>query len=90
MHQGAENPFYGKKHTKESLEKMAKAQLGTHHSPEHRRHESDAQRKIGSPCKCLETGEDYGSIIEASEATGIPYDHLKGVLKGDKSSTEVL
>lgn len=86
-HQGPDNPFYGKKHTKKSLEKMAKAQLGSHHTAEHRQHESEAQRRIGSPCKCLETGEEYGSIIEASEATGIPYDHIKGVLKGDRQST---
>ena len=66
---------------------MALAQTGKHPSPEQHKHEIEAQRKMGSPCKCLETGEEYGSIIEASEATGIPYDHLRGVLKGDRMST---
>lgn len=42
---------------------------------------------MGSPCKCVETGEEYDSIIEASEATGIPYSHIRGVLKGDRAST---
>ena len=66
---------------------MSKAQLGKHPSHEQHQHEIAAQRRLGSQCKCLETGEEYGSIIEASEATGIPYDHLKGVLKGDRMST---
>jgi hypothetical protein len=66
---------------------MSKAQLGKHPSHEQHQHEIAAQRRLGSPCKCLETGEEYGSIIEASEATGIPYNHLKGVLKGDREST---
>ena len=86
-HQGADNPFYGKKHTPESQKKMSKAQLGKHPSHEQHQHEIAAQRRLGSPCKCLETGEEYGSIVEASEATGIPYDHLRGVLKGDRAST---
>lgn len=86
-HQGPDNPFYGKKHTKETLEKMSKAQLGKHPSPSQHQHEIEAQRRLGSPCKCLETGEEYGSIIEAAEATDIPYDHLRGVLKGDRAST---
>lgn len=85
--QGEDNPFFGKKHSKESLKKMSKAQLGKHPSSEQHQHEIEAQRRLGTPCKCLETGEEYSSIVEASEATGIPYDHLKGVLKGDRKST---
>lgn len=55
---GSKNPFYGKHHTEESKQKMREVNLG--------------RFKGGKSCRskkviCLNTGEIFNSIAEASE-----------------------
>lgn len=87
LHDGEKNPFYGKKHTPDQLKRMAEAHKGKCPTQETREKLREAQRQLGTPVRCVETGITYRSIIEAAEATGIPYNCLKGVIKGDRHST---
>lgn len=86
-HAGKDNPFYGRKHSPETISKIAQSSTGRRPTEEVRAKLVEYQRAHGSPVRCKETGEKYRSIIEAAEATGIPYEHLKGHLKGDRAST---
>ena len=82
---GSNNPMFGKKHSAESIKKMAEIKTGKHASLETRTKMSMARKgvkfskehkeKISKAlCKkvlCVETNKTYDSVLQASEETNI-------------------
>lgn len=79
MFRGKNNPMFGKKHTRKTIEKMLIKRIGRKNSPE----TIDKMIK-SSPNKkkvvCVETEIIYDSIREASRTTGISRSSIKQVL----------
>ena len=74
---GENNPFYGKKHSEESLKKMSEFQKNR----PHKKHTEEAKKKISESkmgakhplskkVLCVETGAIYGSMREAAREAG--------------------
>lgn len=91
------NPFYGKKHSKETLKKLSELGFKRKHTDETRKKiseagkgrkhnpESIAKMREREECKeviCLETGEIFPSITVCSEKTSICRSDIRGVCNG--------
>lgn len=67
---GSNNPFFGKKHTKRTKEKISESRKGMHHSTE-----TILKIKQNNPnskkVQCVETGIIYNSIREAARGVGL-------------------
>lgn len=57
---GADNPFYGKHHTEESLKKMSESKKGIHPSEESRRKMSETHKKLQSHLRLNRPRESNG------------------------------
>lgn len=87
---GTNHPNYGKHLSSETRRKISKAlrgannpNFGKHHSAETRRKMSEAKCK---KVVCVETGEVYRSLSEASKAAGVSLNAISNALCG-KSKT---
>lgn len=91
------NPFYGKKHSKETLKKLSELGFKRKHTDETRKKiseagkgrkhnpESIAKMREREECKeviCLETGEIFPSITVCSEKTSIGRSDIRKVCNG--------
>ena len=97
---GIKHPMYGKKHRESSKEKIRLKALGKKASEETRKKMSEAQSgnknhnygKTGSKWHnakkvvCLTTGEEFGSIIEASKKYGCNRSDISQCCKGNRKS----
>lgn len=77
------NGMWGRKHTEESKEKNRKSHLGKKMS-------YNTRRKISAPIRCVETGKEYISAVEASDEIGCSYTAIWYVLKGKHKTAKGL
>lgn len=87
--QGEGNPFYGKHHTEETRKKLSEAKKGENH-PNYGKHISEEQKKKISESnskkiRCIETGEIFNSLKEASEKYKRGYTGLSKAIKDGKT-----
>jgi group I intron endonuclease len=89
---GEKGSFYGKTHTKETREKISKAQLGRKHTLEHRLKVSLNNSRYKSKVVLnLNDGMFYDSCLEASIAYGFKYSTLRSQLNGtNKNSSSMI
>ena len=87
MYKKEENPFYGKKHTKETREKMRKAW------DKNRKEKLAEDSRIRNPInqavrvRNVETGEIFDSVKSAAEAYGLKDTHITRVCRGKRKRT---
>ena len=82
---GNGNPFFGKKHTDKSKVKMSEKRKGMKHLTEEQINRLRASH-VTVKVICIETGEIFNSIKEASEKYNIFATHITRVCKGKKKS----
>lgn len=74
---GKDHPWYGRRHTLETIEKMRIASSGKSKSIAHRRkiseHQSGASNNGARAVICIETGKEFSTILEASKSVGLKY-----------------
>lgn len=82
---GVNNPFYGKKHSKETREKMKEAWKNREMSEEWKQKLKDnhSKRKVLN----VTTGETFNSIKEASEFYDLKATHISRVCRGKRKTT---
>jgi group I intron endonuclease len=76
---GKNNPFYGRKHTAETIDKIVESQTGTTHSDETKRKMSESALSIDrssynykrTKVQHIPTGKIYDSVYNASKDLGI-------------------
>ena len=83
---GSNNYWYGKKQSKEMLDKRSKALLGKKHS-EQRKINSSLANTQRFEILCIQNGQKYHSIREASRQLNLLDSHICGVLKGNRTHT---
>ena len=68
---GINNPFYGRKHTEETKNKMRNLKLG----------------KNSNNCKkIIVNGKEYNSMTECSKDLGISLTHLHNIINGKRKN----
>lgn len=83
---GEGNPFYGKKHSEESKQKMSEKRKGFKHLTE----EQIANLKkshFKTKVMCIETNEIFNSIREAEKIYNIKGTHISRVCRGKRKTT---
>lgn len=86
MYIGTGNPFYGKRHSAASREKMSRLRKNRELSQEWKEHISSGlqnKRKVRN----IETGEVFASIAEAAEKYNIIPTHITRVCRGKRKRT---
>lgn len=86
LYNGKDNPFYGKKHSKESSQKMSESRKGRYIDDEWRKHISESskqKRKVRN----IETAEVFNSIKEAADKYNIVPTHITRVCRGRRNTT---
>lgn len=71
-HKGAKNHFYGRKHTSESKKRMS---------------ETSKIKNNFVKVRCVETGEVFNSIVDASKTYNLKPTHITRVCKGKRNMT---
>jgi len=80
----------GKKHSEESKRKISEANKGKKHSEESKRKISEAQKNRKDQSKkvlCIETGEIFESVHEATRKTGVDFSSISRVCSGKLKTT---
>ena len=80
----------GKKHSEESKRKISEANKGKKHSEESKRKISEAQKNRKDQSKkvlCIETGEIFESVHEATRKTGVDFSNISRVCNGKLKTT---
>lgn len=87
---GDKNVFYGKKHSKETKEKISNSHKGKKHTEEHRRKVSENNAKNMSKIVLdLNTGVFYNSAKEVSDLYNLNHSTLRSQLNGtNKNNTQ--
>ena len=87
---GDKNVFYGKKHSKETKEKISNSHKGRKHTEEHRRKVSENNAKNMSKIVLdLNTGVFYNSAKEVSDLYNLNHSTLRSQLNGtNKNNTQ--
>ena len=93
-HAGENNPFYGKKHSKTSLNKIKESLLGKTHSDGTKKKMSESAKSIDRSnynlkrrkVEHIPTGKIFNSIYEASKSLGVSrgkiHSHIVGSVNG--------
>lgn len=82
---GEENPFYGKKHTDETRQKMKEA--WTEERKEQLRLMIKKRKHHTVKVRNVDTGEVFNSVKEAAEKYGLKDTHISRVCKGKRKTT---
>lgn len=83
--EGEKNPFYGKKHTVETREKMKRA--WTEERKEQLRLMTKTRKTHTVKVRNVDTGEVFNSVKEAAEKYGLKDTHISRVCKGKRKRT---
>ena len=84
MYEGKNNPFYGKHHSSEQIEKWSKERKGRKLTEEWKRNIGKAQEK---QVINLDTGEVFESVTAAAESCGAPATHITRVCRGKRKTS---
>lgn len=80
---GKDNPFYGKRHSKETRERLSKAHIGKKLTETHRSKIAEANKvKVRN----VTTGEIFDSVKEASQSVGVAPSNVTRVCKGGRKT----
>lgn len=82
---GKENPFYGKKHTDETRQKMKEA--WTEERKEQLRLMAKTRKQYTVKVRNVDTGEVFDSVKKAAEKYGLKDTHISRVCKGKRKTT---
>lgn len=82
---GKENPFYGKKHTDETRQKMKEA--WTEERKEQLRLMAKTRKQHTVKVRNVDTGEVFDSVKKAAEKYGLKGTHISRVCKGKRKTT---
>lgn len=84
---GEKNPFYGKKHTLETRQRLREIKTGRKLTDEWKKHLSET-----SPMKrkviCITTGEKFNSIVEAANKYNLKSTHISAICRGRRNQTK--
>jgi len=83
---GDKNPFYGKRHSKETREKISKSlkdkMTGKKNGFYGKKHKQETLERIRTPVLNLENGIYYDSVLEANISANIKYSTFRAKLNG--------
>lgn len=80
---GEKSPLFGRKRTKEQIQKTVQSHLGTKASKETLEKMSKSHKNRGTrQIMCIETSTIYSSVLEAAQQTQIGYSNLRKCAQG--------